>query len=57
MFHLAEGVQIALPAATLFTIGPIPFTNTMLLGLIGIIVMLAVLLYARNNLVKTNTRL
>lgn len=52
MFHLAEGVQIALPAATLFTIGPIPFTNTMLLGLIGIIVMLAVLLYARNNLVK-----
>jgi hypothetical protein len=45
----AESVHIALPAATLFHVGPLPFTNTMLMGAIGVIVMVAVLLYARHN--------
>lgn len=45
----AEGVQIALPAATLWNIGPFPITNTMLMGAIGIVVMVIVLLYARHN--------
>lgn len=45
----AETVQIALPAAKLFDIGPLPVTNTMLMGAIGIVVMIAVLLYARHN--------
>lgn len=45
----AESVHIALPAATLFSVGPLPVTNTMLMGAIGIIVMIAVLFYARRN--------
>ncbi|MFZ1258298.1 MAG: F0F1 ATP synthase subunit A [Candidatus Saccharimonas sp.] len=38
-----EHVQIHLPAATLFHIGPLPITNTMLLGGVGVLVMIAVL--------------
>lgn len=45
-------VEIALPAAKLFDIGPLPVTNTMLMGALGVIVMFAVLIYARNNVIK-----
>lgn len=48
----AEGVKIALPAAKIFEVGPLPVTNTMIMGAIGIVVMLAVLLYARNNVMS-----
>ena len=51
MVNFAE-VQIALPAAKIFDFGPLPVTNTMLMGVIGIIVMIAVLLYARNNVMN-----
>lgn len=45
-------VHIALPAGKLFDIGPLPVTNTMVMGLIGVLFMLAVLLYARANVLK-----
>lgn len=48
MIAFAE-VKIELPAAKLFDLGPLPITNTMLMGALGIIVMLVVLFYARNN--------
>lgn len=48
----AEGVQIALPAAKLFELGPLPITNTMLMGAVGVLVMLIVLFYVRRNVLK-----
>lgn len=48
----AETVQITLPAAELFTVGPLVVTNSMLLGAFGVVVMVAVLLYARRNVKK-----
>lgn len=41
----SEGVHISLPTETIFSIGPLPVTNTMLLGGLGVLVMLAVFLY------------
>jgi F-type H+-transporting ATPase subunit a len=41
----AENIQIHLPASPIFYIGPIEFTNSMILGGFGIIVMLAVFGY------------
>ncbi len=55
MLNMAEGVQIALPAAQIFSIGPFPVTNTMILGTLGIAVMMAVLFYARANVLKGKT--
>lgn len=51
MYHFAE-IQIALPPAKIFSIGPLAITNTMILGAVGVAVMLAVLWYARSNVLR-----
>ena len=45
-FAAIEGVHIALPTEPIFHIGPLPITNAMLMGLLGVIVMLIVLIRA-----------
>lgn len=40
-------IQISLPAATVFSIGSFPITNSMISGFLSAIVMLAILFYAR----------
>lgn len=51
MYNFAE-VHIALPAGKLFEVGGLPITNTILMGVVGVAVMLAVLLYARKNVLR-----
>lgn len=48
MFHqlAASEVHVVLPVEPIFHIGPLPVTNSMLLGAVGITAMLAVLSYA-----------
>lgn len=44
--HFAlEGVHISLPTETIFQLGPLPVTNSMLLGGLGVVAMAAVFLY------------
>lgn len=47
-FFAAQEFHVSLPTTKVFHLGPIPITNSMLLGLAGIAVMLAVLFYVRN---------
>lgn len=47
MLHsFANTVHVSMPTDEIFSIGPLPVTNSMLLGAVGIVIMLAVLLYA-----------
>lgn len=45
-----EHLEIHLPAAQLFHIGPLPVTNTMVLGGIGVLVMIIILASAAQQL-------
>lgn len=45
-----DNIEIHLPPAHLFSIGPLPITNSMLLGLIGVVVMVTVLGTAAHQL-------
>ncbi len=45
-----QNLEIHLPAAQLFHIGPLPITNTMLLGGLGVVVMVTILLLAASQL-------
>ena len=51
----AGGINIVLPAEPIFHIGPLPVTNSMILGGFGVLVMLAVLIVAA-VMVKRGTR-
>ena len=46
----ASEIHVVLPVEPIFYIGPLPITNSMLLGAVGIIAMLAVLGYAAYKL-------
>ena len=42
----ANEIHVVLPVEPIFHLGPLPITNSMLLGAVGVIAMLAVLGYA-----------
>lgn len=41
----AETIKVSMPADVIFSIGPLPVTNSMILGAIGIVIMLLILSY------------
>ncbi len=43
MIWFASGIAIRLPSETIFQVGPLPVTNSMILGGVGIVIMLVVL--------------
>ena len=51
MNHFAQ-IQIVLPPAPIFYVGPLPITNSMISGVISVAVMFALLLYARANVLR-----
>lgn len=47
-----DKLHISLAAEPVFHLGPVPITNAMILGLLGVVVMLAILFYAASALKK-----